>query len=164
MPRVGSNGTPPMSTVFVETFTSYFESVTDPRVNNGLNYPLTELFFVALCGSICDCNSWVDVAEFGQANLTWFRKFCRSIGAFPRMTPSVKSSRGWPRQLSTGGAEMTNAGIRKPIPKEVSASHEKFGIWSSRSRRRPGLATHESSGSFESSASKRSVDKPYGTS
>jgi predicted transposase YbfD/YdcC len=30
---------------------------------------------VALCGAICDCNSWVDVAKFGKCKLAWFRKF-----------------------------------------------------------------------------------------
>jgi predicted transposase YbfD/YdcC len=60
---------------FVETVASHFEEVTDPRVNRGLNYPLIEMVFVALCGAICDCNSWVDVSEFGNAKLGWFRKF-----------------------------------------------------------------------------------------
>ena len=64
-----------MSSAFVETVTQYFEEVTDPRVNRGQNYPLIEMVFVALCGSICDCNSWVDVSEFGHAKLAWFRKF-----------------------------------------------------------------------------------------
>lgn len=64
-----------MSSAFVETVTKYFEEVTDPRVNRGQNYPLIEMVFVALCGSICDCNSWVDVSEFGHAKLAWFRKF-----------------------------------------------------------------------------------------
>ena len=64
-----------MSRTFLETVTSHFEDVTDPRANRGRNYPLAEMVFVALCGAICDCNSWVDVAEFGKAKLTWFRKF-----------------------------------------------------------------------------------------
>jgi predicted transposase YbfD/YdcC len=64
-----------MSSAFVETITYHFEEVTDPRVNRGQNYPLNEMVFVALCGAICDCNSWVDVSEFGQAKLAWFRKF-----------------------------------------------------------------------------------------
>ena len=64
-----------MSSAFVETVTKYFEGVTDLRVNRGQNYPLIEMVFVALCGSICDCNSWVDVSEFGHAKLAWFRKF-----------------------------------------------------------------------------------------
>ena len=64
-----------MASAFVETITNHFEEVTDPRANRGLNYPLIEMVFVALCGAICDCNSWVDVSKFGNAKLVWFRKF-----------------------------------------------------------------------------------------
>ena len=65
----------PMSVAFVGKISEYFEDVTDPRLNRGTNYPLIEMVFVALCGAICDCNSWVDVAAFGKCKLTWFRKF-----------------------------------------------------------------------------------------
>lgn len=64
-----------MSVAFVGKVYEHFEKVTDPRVNRGTNYPLVEMVFVALCGAICDCNSWVDVAAFGRAKLGWFRKF-----------------------------------------------------------------------------------------
>ena len=52
----------------------HFENVTDPRVNRGENHPLLEMVFVALCATICDCNSWVDVERFGKAKLAWFRQ------------------------------------------------------------------------------------------
>ncbi len=64
-----------MSVTFVGKIYEHFEKVTDPRVNRGGNYPLVEMVLVALCGAICDCNSWVDVATFGRAKLAWFRKF-----------------------------------------------------------------------------------------
>ena len=64
-----------MSAAFVGKICKHFENVTDPRVNRGTNYPLIEMVFVALCGAICDCNSWVDVATFGECKLAWFRKF-----------------------------------------------------------------------------------------
>jgi predicted transposase YbfD/YdcC len=64
-----------MSVAFVGKIYEHFENVADPRVNRGANYPLVEMVFVALCGTICDCNSWVDVAQFGRAKLSWFRKF-----------------------------------------------------------------------------------------
>lgn len=64
-----------MAAVFVGKICEHFENVTDPRVNRGGNYPLIEMVFVALCGAICDCNSWVDVASFGECKLAWFRKF-----------------------------------------------------------------------------------------
>jgi predicted transposase YbfD/YdcC len=53
---------------------NHFEEVTDPRKNRGENYPLLEMVFVALCATICDANSWVDVARFGKAKLSWFRQ------------------------------------------------------------------------------------------
>lgn len=64
-----------MAVAFVERIGNHFEKVTDPRVNRGTNYPLIEMVFVALCGAICDCNTWTDVADFGEAKLAWFRKF-----------------------------------------------------------------------------------------
>jgi predicted transposase YbfD/YdcC len=64
-----------MAVAFVERICNHFVNVTDPRVNRGVNYPLAEMVFVALCGAICDCNSWTDVAEFGEAKLAWFRKY-----------------------------------------------------------------------------------------
>lgn len=64
-----------MSATFVGKIAEHFEDVTDPRLNRGTNYPLGEMVFVALCGAICDCNSWVDIANFGECKLAWFRKF-----------------------------------------------------------------------------------------
>jgi predicted transposase YbfD/YdcC len=64
-----------MSSAFVCKIEEHFEKVTDPRANRGKNFPLIEMVFVALCGAICGCNSWVDVAVFGKAKLAWFRKF-----------------------------------------------------------------------------------------
>jgi predicted transposase YbfD/YdcC len=64
-----------MSVAFVSKIYQHFENVADPRANRGHNYPLVEMVFVALCGAICDCNSWVDVAEFGHCKQAWFRKF-----------------------------------------------------------------------------------------
>ena len=58
-----------MAAAFVGKISEHFENVTDPRVNRGTNYPLIEMVFVALCGAICDCNSWVDVASFGKCKL-----------------------------------------------------------------------------------------------
>ena len=64
-----------MSATFVDKISEHFENVTDPRLNRGTNYPLREMIFVAVCGAICDCNSWVDIATFGRCKLAWFRKF-----------------------------------------------------------------------------------------
>ena len=64
-----------MVAAFVGQVCEHFEKITDPRINRGRNYPLLEMIFVALCGAICDCNAWTDVATFGKCKLDWFRKF-----------------------------------------------------------------------------------------
>jgi predicted transposase YbfD/YdcC len=64
-----------MESRFACKFNKHFENVTDPRINRGKNYPLTEMIFVALYATICDCNTWTDVADFGRVKLHWFRKF-----------------------------------------------------------------------------------------
>lgn len=64
-----------MVAAFVGQVYEHFEKITDPRINRGRNYPLLEMIFVALCGAICDCNAWTDVATFGKCKLGWFRKF-----------------------------------------------------------------------------------------
>lgn len=72
--RLGKDAGPWGRNLFV-VFTSILKKVTDPRANRGLNYPLGEMIFVALCGAICGCDSWVDIAEFGRCKLRWFRRF-----------------------------------------------------------------------------------------
>lgn len=63
-----------MSSALLGKIYDHFEDLTDPRRNRGHNYPLLEMVFVALCATICDANSWVDVARFGRAKLAWFRQ------------------------------------------------------------------------------------------
>lgn len=63
-----------MASPLLSRIYDHFENVTDPRRNRGSNFPLLEMVFVALCATICDANSWVDVARFGRAKLAWFRQ------------------------------------------------------------------------------------------
>jgi predicted transposase YbfD/YdcC len=64
----------PMASRLLGKIYDHFEELTDPRLNRGGNYPLLEMVFVALCATICDANSWVDVARFGREKLAWFRQ------------------------------------------------------------------------------------------
>src|SRR3954462_14364088 len=64
----------PLASSLLGKICDHFEEVTDPRKNRGENYPLLEMVFVALCATICDANSWVDVARFGKAKLPWLRQ------------------------------------------------------------------------------------------
>lgn len=62
----------------------HFENVTDPRVDRGMNYDLTEMIFVALTATLCGAQGWADVERFGKAKLKWFRQYV----ALPHGIPS----------------------------------------------------------------------------
>jgi len=45
---------------------------------------LLDLLTIALCGVLCGAESWVDVEQFGNAKVAWFRDFL----ALPNGIPS----------------------------------------------------------------------------
>ena len=51
------------------TFDNHFGMLKDPRVNRTKLYPLVEILFVVLCGSICGAESWRDFVLFGKEKL-----------------------------------------------------------------------------------------------
>lgn len=67
-----------------ESFESHFGSLKDPRIDRKKLYPLVEILFVVLCGSICGAESWRDFVIFGKAKL----EFLRSYYAFKNGIPS----------------------------------------------------------------------------
>lgn len=59
----------------VERFQEHFGKMTDPRVERSKLYPLQEILFVLLCGSICGAESWRDFVMFGQEKLDFLREY-----------------------------------------------------------------------------------------
>lgn len=56
-------------------FQSHFEQLPDPRIERKKLYPLTEILFVTLCGSVCGAESWRDYVLFGEEKLDFFKKY-----------------------------------------------------------------------------------------
>ena len=50
-------------------FDVYFSKLSDPRVSRKKLYPLIEILFVVLCGSICGAESWRDFVLFGKEKI-----------------------------------------------------------------------------------------------
>lgn len=69
--------------------------MTDPRVERSKLYPLQEILFVLLCGSICGAESWRDFVMFGEEKLDFLREhFPFSAGipcknTFARVTAAI---------------------------------------------------------------------------
>lgn len=58
-----------------ERFQEHFGKMTDPRVERTKLYPLEEILFVMLCGSICGAESWRDFVMFGLDKLDFLRDY-----------------------------------------------------------------------------------------
>lgn len=66
---------------------SLFETlsqVPDPRLDRTKLHQLADILVIAVCATICAAETWEEIAEFGQAKESWFRKFL----ALPNGIPS----------------------------------------------------------------------------
>ena len=57
-----------------DSFEFYFGVLKDPRIKRLKLYPLTEILFVVLCGTICGAESWRDFVLFGKEKLIFLRE------------------------------------------------------------------------------------------
>lgn len=66
---------------------SLFDSldhVPDPRRERTKLHRLVDILVIAVCATICAAETWEEIAEFGQAKESWFKKFL----ALPNGIPS----------------------------------------------------------------------------
>lgn len=62
----------------------HFAPRHDPRVERTKHHHLLDSMVIAVCAVICGADSWVEIEEFGNAKLAWFRTFL----ALPNGIPS----------------------------------------------------------------------------
>jgi predicted transposase YbfD/YdcC len=60
------------------------DQVPDPRRERTKLHQLVDILVIAVCATICAAETWEEIAEFGQAKESWFRKFL----ALPNGIPS----------------------------------------------------------------------------
>src|SRR5215203_1679840 len=66
---------------------SLFDSlghVPDPRMERTKLHQLVDILVIAVCATICAAETWEEIAEFGRAKESWFKKFL----ALPNGIPS----------------------------------------------------------------------------
>ena len=101
---------------------SLFDSlgeVPDPRRERTKLHRLVDILVIAVCATICAAETWEEIAEFGQAKESWFKKFL----ALPNGIPSHDTFRRVflrlnPKQFQEafvtwvrGAAEMTDGEV-----------------------------------------------------
>ena len=59
----------------VASMMDYFTPLNDPRQSVKIIYPLREILFLCLCGTISGANGWVEIETFGNASLGFLKKY-----------------------------------------------------------------------------------------
>ena len=67
----------------VVSITEAFETLTEPRVERTRCHHLIDIVVIAICGTICGCDSWEDLPRYGKAKLEWLRTFLQLPNGIP---------------------------------------------------------------------------------
>lgn len=54
---------------------TYFRKLKDPRKMGAVFHPLINIVAIAVCGVICGCDDWQQIAVFGRERKDWLSKF-----------------------------------------------------------------------------------------
>ena len=81
MPEVDVNETAVAESV---GFLSFFKDLSDPRQRGKIVYPLAEVLLLILMAVMAECDTIVDIADFGQDKIDLLRK----LRPFEHGTPS----------------------------------------------------------------------------
>lgn len=63
--------------------TSYFLTVTDPRIDRQKEHLLIDVIMISICAVICGAESWVDIANFGRSKEPWLKTFLKLPNGIP---------------------------------------------------------------------------------
>jgi predicted transposase YbfD/YdcC len=61
----------------------YFSALKDPRVRQRTEHRLIDIIAIALCGVIANCDGWIDIIDFANNHLTWFKGFLKLPNGIP---------------------------------------------------------------------------------
>jgi len=61
----------------------HFADLEDPRIDRTKLHQLLDIIIIAICAVTCGADTWVDVEEFGNAKIDWFRTFLELPNGIP---------------------------------------------------------------------------------
>jgi predicted transposase YbfD/YdcC len=76
-----------LSNILSNIFFSFIESFSrleDPRVEGLTTYPMDEILFGVLCGILCGCDDFEEIALFGKDNIEYLRKYFPYKNGMPK--------------------------------------------------------------------------------
>ena len=72
-----------MAASCVGSIKRYLRKVMDPRVQGRTRHLLIDIFVIAICGVIADCDSWSEIVQFGEKRQAWFKRFLKLPHGIP---------------------------------------------------------------------------------
>ena len=61
----------------------HFAPLEDPRIDRTKRHKLLDIVTIAICGTICGADSWVDIELFGNCKEEWFKSFLELPNGIP---------------------------------------------------------------------------------
>lgn len=61
----------------------HFAIVIDPRLDRNKEHLLIDIITITICAVICGADTWVDIADFGNAKESWLKKFLTLPNGIP---------------------------------------------------------------------------------
>lgn len=95
------------------SITHHFANLADPRLHRRRRHQLLDIIAIAICGVICGCKSWGEIAVYGRKKADWLQTFLALPGGIPskdtfrrvfaRIKPAAFQAcfRGWTQALAT---------------------------------------------------------------
>jgi predicted transposase YbfD/YdcC len=72
-----------MSAIPSASFFSHFAKIEDPRVQRTQLHKLGDVFFIAVCATLCGANAFTAMEAFGHSKLHWFLEFIELPNGIP---------------------------------------------------------------------------------
>jgi predicted transposase YbfD/YdcC len=94
--------------------TKHFRRLKDPRLNRRKRHLLIDIISISICGVICGCDDWQQIAVFGKNRKAWLAQFLRLPNGIPshdtfervfdRIDPAAfgRCFRDWTNALADG--------------------------------------------------------------
>ena len=72
-----------MSEIAGGSIREHFGQVVDPRIERSKQHQLLDMIIIAICAVICGADNWVEIEQFGNDKLDWFRTFLSLPNGIP---------------------------------------------------------------------------------
>lgn len=67
----------------MDPFLSYFNNLTDPRIERSKEHLMEDILFITISAVICGAESWNDIENYGKSKESWLRQYLKLPNGIP---------------------------------------------------------------------------------